>query len=484
MQSELQQHSAELPLELLTERAANIKAELARRTLLNFTTYTHPEYEVNWHHEVTAAALDDVLEGKLRRVIVLMPPQNGKSELVSRRFPAYALGRKPHKRIIATSYSGDLASDMSRDVQRIMDSPRYGLLFPNSRLAETTDDEVKTVRQFSVVGSRGYYYSAGVGGSITGKSCDIGIIDDPIKNRAEAESKVYRDAVWNWYVSTFATRQFGDSGAIVIAVTRWHQDDLVGRLLALAASQPDADQWVVIRFEAICENPDRSIDSRAIGEPLWPAKYPLRELMSRKVTAGSYDWLSLYQQTPTSPSGTLFKREWFTHFVDAAPAVARRARGWDTAASEGAGDYTVGVKIAECMGRYYVEDVVRGQWSPHNADLVIAATAEADGPGCAQREEQEGGASGKAVVGARAKDLAGQDYAAVATTGSKVTRSKPFRAQCEAGNVFLVKGRWNTDYISELCDFPSGKYDDQVDGSSAAFNAVLLEEEPPAAGVF
>lgn len=478
------QSTSGLSYEQLTERAAHIRAELARRTLLDFTTYTHEDYDVNWHHRITAATLDEVLAGTIRRAIFLMPPQNGKSELVSRRFPAFVLGKKPNKRIIATSYSGDLASDMSRDVQKIVESPKYSQLFPGIRLAESGEREVRTIRQFSVVGSSGYYYAAGVGGSITGKSCDIGIIDDPIKNRAEAESKVYRDSVWSWYVSTFATRQFGDASAIVIAVTRWHQDDLVGRLLRLAASQPDADQWVVIRFEAICENPDRAFDQRPIGAPLWPSKYPLQELLSRKVTAGSYDWLSLYQQTPTSPTGTLFKREWFTKYADAAPHVARRARGWDTAGTEGAGDYTCGVKIAEVGGMFYVEDVVRGQWSPHNVDQVITATTEADGPRCAQREEKEGGASGVAVVAARAKSLVGSDYAGVPTSGSKVTRSKPFRAQCEAGNVVLVRGRWNTDYISELCDFPSGTHDDQVDASSAAFNAVLLEEEPPSAGVF
>jgi predicted phage terminase large subunit-like protein len=472
-----QQINRQLTDEQLFQKAYLLNVEASQRAMLPFTKFTFPAYETNWHHRVTAAHLDQVIAGQLRRVIFLMPPQNGKSELVSRRFPAFALGKNPDLRIIATSYGGDLAGDMSRDVQKIMDSSSYHTLFPETRLAEAADDEVKTVRQFAVVGRRGYYYAAGIGGAITGKSCDIGIIDDPIKNRKEAESKVYRDAVWDWFVSVFQTRQFGSTAAIVIAVTRWHEDDLVGRLLRLAATNPAAEKWVVVRFEAVCENPDRRIDHREMGEPLWPSKYPLRELEARKQTAGSYDWLSLYQQQPTSPGGKLFKREWLTKFVDFAPAAARRCRGWDTAGSEEDGDYTAGIKIAELDGTYYVEDAVRGQWGPHKVDLVITATVEVDGPECMQREEKEGGSSGLAVIAARAQSLSGSDYAGVPTTGSKILRSKPFRAQCEAGNVVIVRGTWNADYISELCDFPTGLHDDQVDGSSAAFNSLVAEQQ-------
>ena len=226
------------------------------------------------------------------------------------------------------------------------------------------------------------------------------------------------------------------------------------------------------------------VDPRKPGEALWPAKYPLSELRRRRVGMGEYDWASLYQGRPAPSGGGLFREEWFAgKFVDAAPVLARRARGWDTAATEGGGDYTCGVRIAEAGGIFYVEDVVRGQWSPANAEARMKLTVELDGRGVAQREEKEGGSAGKTVIEARTRTLAGADYEGVGISGSKVTRSKPFRVQCEAGNVRIVRDRgrggvdgvgWNKDYIDELCGFPTAKHDDQVDGSSCAFNAVLM----------
>lgn len=471
-----------------------VKFSLGRRCLLPFTAITWPGYEVNFHHQVVAAALDRVLAGVCRRLMIFEPPQNGKSEQVSRRFPAFALGKNPDLRIVACSYNATLAQAMSRDVQKIMDSGEYRRLFPGTRLGSASDDEKRTYQEFEVVGRRGGYISAGVDGGIGGKTANIGIIDDPVKNREEAESEVYREKVWNWYTSTFLARQFGNTGAIVLCTTRWHQDDLAGRLLRIAAENPEAEQWEVISFPAIAEQDDAY---RHKGDPLWVAKYPLEELARRRAVMGEYDWASLYQQRPAPSGGGLFKEEWFAgKFVDAGPAVARRVRGWDTAGTADGGDWTVGVRIAEefaeipvpgearaelqSTGRFFIEDVRRGQWGPDTVNRVIRATAELDGVGCAQREEKEGGSAGAAVVAARAKTLVGFDYGGVVISGSKVTRSKPFRAQCEAGNVYLVRGTWNKPYLDVLCAFPTGAHDDDVDGSSCAFNAVLMEPVPEA----
>jgi predicted phage terminase large subunit-like protein len=466
-----------------------IGAELARRKLLPFITYTRPDYEVNWHHRLVAKKLDEVLEGKCRRLMIFEPPQNGKSEQVSRRFPAYAFGKNPSLRIIACSYSDSLAQDMSRDVQKIMSTPEYQTLFPGTRLAEASDPEKRTQGQFDIVGQSGYYIAAGINGSITGKTSDIGIIDDPIKNRAEAESEVYRDRVWEQYKSAFATRQFGSTGAIILCLTRWHEDDLAGRLLTLAAENPDADQWDVISLEAIAETLP-PYDPRQPGEALWPEKYPLSELRRRRAGLGEYDWFALYQQKPAPSGGGLFKEEWFAgRVLDAPPAMMRVARGWDTAGTEDGGDWTCGVKIGEeflrdeatgtssSTGRFVVLDVQRKQLGPGGVDGLIRLTADLDGT-CAQREEKEGGSAGLTVIAARTKTLKGFDYAGVTITGSKVTRSKPFRAQCEAGNVYLLRGPWNAEYLKELSGFPTAKHDDQVDASSCAFNAVLLEPVP------
>jgi len=469
------------------KQRAVIEAEVARRTLLAFTHYTKPDYEINWHHRLVAKRLDAVLAGECRRLMIFEPPQNGKSEQVSRRFPAYAFGKNPKLRIIACSYGDALAQDMSRDVQKIMSAPEYGVLFPGTRLAEGRDPEKRTQGQFDVVGNTGYYIAVGIMGAMTGKTSDIGIVDDPIKNREEAESETYRDKVWEQYKSAFATRQFGSRGAIIVCLTRWHEDDLAGRLLKLAAENQDADQWEILSLPAIAET-ERPGDPRKPGEALWHAKYPLAELARRRAGLGEYDWSALYQQRPAPSGGGLFKEEWFADkFVDAAPVVARRARGWDTASTDGGGDYTCGAKIAEAGGIFYVEDMVRGQWSPGVAEAQMKLAVELDGKNCAQREEKEGGSAGKTVIDARTKTFAGADYEGVAISGSKVTRSKPFRVQCEAGNVRIVRDKgvggaegkgWNVDYIRELCGFPTAKHDDQVDASSCAFNAVLLE--PPA----
>lgn len=477
---------------------AAIEAELARRHLLDFTKYTWPGYEENWHHRLVGDALDRVLAGKCRRLIILEPPQNGKSEQVSRRFPAYALGKNPDLRIIATSYGDTLAGDMSRDVQKIMSTPEYRTLFPNTRLGEAKDPEKRTQGQFDVVGRKGYYIGCALHGGITGKTSDIGIIDDPIKNRAEAESPAFRERVWDDYKSAFVTRQFGTTGAIIICVTRWHEDDLVGRLLELAAKDPTADQWEVISLPALASAKVElhQDDPRKSGsnDPLWPDKYPIEELARRRAGMGEYDWAALYQQVPAPSGGGLFKEEWFAgKIVDAAPTLMRKARGWDTAGTENDGDWTCGVKIGEefivsdpktgetaSTGRFFVLDVQRKQFGPDSVDKLMRLITELDGHDCAQREEKEGGSAGGAVTAARLKTLKGYDYREVIISGSKVTRSKPFRAQCEGGNVYLLRADWNVAYIKELCGFPTALHDDQVDGSSCAFNAVLLEEPPMA----
>lgn len=471
-----------------------LEVELAKRTLIDFTVFTNPDYEVNFHHVVVAEALDRVLDGKCKRLMVLMPPQNGKSELVSRRFPAYALGKKPRTRIIAASYGDDLAQDMSLDVQKVMSTREYSLVFPDTRLATPRDIEKKTQGQFGIVGKRGYYVATGIMGSMTGRSLDIGIIDDPVKNREQAESETFRNKIWEQYKSSFLTRQFGSDCAIIICLTRWHEDDLAGRLLKLAAEDPNADQWEVVAFPAIQEDlsdlyGSRPYDTRPLGAPLWEAKYPLIELYKRKAT-GEYDWAALYQQRPAPAGGGLFKKAWFAgKIVDAAPALMRMARGWDTAGTPGAGDWTVGCKIGEefvknerngkveSTGRFFVLDIVREQLDPGGVDALFKLTADTDGK-VPQREEQEGGASGVTVIAARLKLLKGHDYAGVTISGSKIVRSKPFRAQCEGGNVYILRATWNKLYIDELCSFPTGTHDDQVDASSCAFNSVLLEPVP------
>jgi predicted phage terminase large subunit-like protein len=469
-----------------------VRAELARRSLLDFTTYTKPDYEVNWHHALVCDALDRFVAGQIRRLMLFMPPQNGKSELVSRRLPAFILGRNPDAKLIACSYSADLASQMNRDVQRIIDSPEYARVFSDTTLfgshvrSSSKGSYLRNSDIFEVVGHEGRYKGAGVGGPITGFGFDIGIIDDPTKNREEADSQVYRERLWEWYTSTFYSRmRKGALSSILITLTRWHEDGIEARLLKLAQENQDADQWEVISLPAIAEEPQPP-DRREEGEPLWPSRFPLAFLKAVQAQ-NPHDFAALYQQRPVPREGNLFKWAWFDDkYVDALPAGATFVRYWDNAGTEGGGAYSCGVLLARSGARFYVVDVVRGQWSAGEREAVKKATAKSDQQkyGHVQIwQEQEPGSGGKESAEATQRNLAGYSIHAERVTGDKVTRAEPFAAQCEAGNVYILKDtpekRWNSDYLQELTSFPSGKFKDQVDGSSGSFNKLAGIEPTP-----
>jgi predicted phage terminase large subunit-like protein len=425
--------------------------------------------------------------------MVFMPPQNGKSELVSRRFPAYALGKDPDLRIIACSYNADLAGDMSRDVQKIMGSERYRGIFPGTRLATSKDDEVKQVGKFDVVGKRGAYVGAGVRGGITGKSADIGIIDDPIKNREEAESEVIRKACWEWYVSTFSSRLFGDTGRVVLVMTRWHEGDLAGRLLRLAAEDGDShDSWKVVELPAIAERVTAG-DPRAPGEALWPERYPVDELERRRALS-PYDFAALYQQRPAPPEGGVFPTDWEMraipterkdeHNGHVTQLHAEWCRAWDCAATKPENgsdpDYTVGTLMAMVDGCFYIKDVKRFRDVPNEVDKAIKQAAEQDPPGTMIREEEEGGHSGKSVISSHVRLLAGYDFEGVRATGKKETRWRPMIVQVGAGNVFVVPKDdgsppdWFRDWKQEMGMVPFARHDDTADSAALAFNSLAL----------
>lgn len=444
---------------------------------MNFATYTKPDYQVNWHHGVMCSYLDRFIAGDIKRLMVFMPPRHGKSELVSRRLPAYIMGRNPNAQIIACSYSADLAQRMNRDTQRIIDDPAYQRLFPATQLFGAN---IRTVAKgtylrnsdiFEIVGHRGAYRSSGVGGGITGMGFDYGIIDDPIKNRAEAESKTYRDNLWEWYTSTFYTRAEKDA-AVLVTCTRWHQDDLAGRLLEHAQAE-DGEKWEIVDFPAIKETDDNPTDMREIGDPLWPDKYSRDRMAKIKTVLGPYSWAALYQQKPTPAEGGMFKRA-PVEIVDALPTGGQWVRWWDRAASSKTGDYSAGVLMMALDGTYYVADVQRGQWATDERDAVIRQTAALDAQRtsgkCATWGEQEPGSSGLDVARAFVKLLAGYSVSTEPSTGSKEVRAMPLAAQWNAGNVKLLRGAWNVSYLDEMTAFPFGTNDDQVDGSSGAFS--------------
>lgn len=278
--------------------------------LIDFSIATDAEYQDTWFHEILASifqqALKDLEQGKDVRIILECPPRHGKSELATKKFPAWALGKHPEWPIIVASYSSDLATEFGQGTRDIMQSPSYQSIF-SARLRPDTTAKGKWMTD-----QDGGYTAVGVGGSITGKGFKIGIIDDPFKNREEADSEVVRESRWSWYRSTFYTRREGVT-AIIVINTRWHTDDLVGRLLkqqeeAEKNHELHYDKWQRITFTAIATEDD---NHRKKGEALWPAKFPISNLLITENTLGPYEFSALYQANPITSANQEFKETWF-----------------------------------------------------------------------------------------------------------------------------------------------------------------------------
>jgi len=277
-------------------RAAAAKELLRRQdaqaSLLEFTKYRFPNYASAPHHKLICEKLEAVERGEIKRLMIFMPPRHGKSELASKSFPAWFLGRNPLKQIIACSYNSELAGDFGRSVRNIVNSQEYSNIFNDVTLSPDNKaaDRWQTNRG-------GVYVSAGVGSSMTGRGADILLIDDPTKDRAEADSPTVRQRVWDWWTSTAYTRLM-PGGAIIIIQTRWHMDDLSGRLLKEA--EKGGEQWDVLSLPAIDKD----------NEALWPEWFPLGALKKIKTVIGSRDWSALYQQDPAGDDKSGFDNRW------------------------------------------------------------------------------------------------------------------------------------------------------------------------------
>lgn len=469
------------------EAAAELlRRRRARNDLLRFTKYTFSTYQADPFHGLLASTLDQVVSGALSRLMVFAPPQHGKSELVSKRLPAFWLGKRPDDPVILASYGASLAERSSRAARDIVESQEYRALFGDLATIDLevpieTRRDSRAVQFWGLNGYRGAMLAVGVGGPVTGQGAMLGIIDDPFENWEQAQSPTYRDRVWEWWRGTFRTRIL-EGGAVVLIMTRWHEDDLAGRLL-----QDQGERWHVLRLPALAESqeerdkrnermglPTGQPDplGRKAGAPLAPSRFSRKAMLETKGDVGALVWAGEYQGAPTLPEGNRFKREWF-QIVDGAPARAQRVRYWDKAATEGGGAYSSGVLLARARGETYVEDVARGQWSTGNRRDVMLQTAQLD----RQRYghvltyiEQEPGSSGKDSVNDEIRMLAGFAVYPDRPTGDKDIRLEPFAAQAEARNVILVRGSWNGAYIEELCAIPNGTYRDQADATAGAFN--------------
>ena len=429
--------------------------QLIPKGLNRFLTVAKPDFE--WHPEHLAEcrrALDRVTRGECKRLMLFLPPRHGKSELATIHYTAYRLLIDQTLRVIIGAYNHGLACTFSRQTRRV--AKQFGFEF--------SDDQNKQNQWSSEHG--GGIYAVGVGSGVTGYGADLVIIDDPVKSRAEAESPTYRARVMDWYQNDLYTR-LHPGAAIVLIMTRWHSLDLAGQLLEQA--KEGGEQWDVVSLPAIAEESDKV--GRQPGEALWPDRYSVEDFQRIKTAVGSYAFSALYQQTPTPRAGGFFRPEWF-QIVDPMPIPpgSNSCRAWDTAATVGSGDYTAGVKMVRTGERYRVTNVARGQWSPASRRTIQRQLAETDGRETIIHLAQDPGSAGVDQVQHDTGNLIGFAVVSKQPTGSKEVRAMPMAAAFEAGLIDLERGEWNRDFIDELCTFPTGKHDDQVDAAADAFN--------------
>jgi predicted phage terminase large subunit-like protein len=402
------------------------------------------------------------------KVIISVPPRHGKTMTVSKLFPAYALGRNPSWRVMLVSYAANLARKNSRYARNLMRTDAYKALYPSVQIAG--DSRAVDAWDTSMGGGMD---ALGVGGSATGKGANLLIIDDPIKNRSQAESATYRDKVWDGYTDDLYTR-LEPNGVQIVMMTRWHLDDLVGRLLKY-----HLEGWHVVTLPAIAEDGD--LLGRVPGEALWGERYPVDKLEDIHKTLGDYSWSALYQQKPTPSEGGIFKRAWFYPSPTEPPVIKRVVRYWDMAmSSNNSADYTVGVKLGEGIdGLYYVLDVARIQRDWSDVVPFIKRVILGDGKGVRQGLEKKGYMSRAVGDLNKDRDLHGYVIGGYDVDTDKLTRALPVAAKLGAGVIKVLDGVWTDVFIDEMCMFPNGVHDDQVDALAGAWSMMDSTERRP-----
>jgi predicted phage terminase large subunit-like protein len=419
-------------------------------------------YQTSEHINGLLLALEKAVTEKGSRLIVTMPPRHSKSLNVSEHLPAWYLGNNPDKRIITASHTAQLAYTFSRRVRNKMLHPSWP--FERVRVA----DDKGAVQAWDIADSQGGYVAVGVGGTPTGHGADLLVLDDPIRSQADAESETVRDALWEWYQGTMRTRLEPDA-SIILTATRWHTDDLTGRLLE--EEKHGGEQWDHLHMPAINDR----------GEALWPERWPVDALLKIKSAVGSKVFEAQYQGRPVPTEGGTFKAQWWRTY-DLLPPMERVEVYVDSAFKTGtANDYSVFAAWGvDHLNNAYLLNVWRDR--VQFTDLIrlgyaSIAWCERQYPLISPLLVVEDQASGQSAIQTWRSGELGPSISVTpfkAGTESKLARAESVTPLVEGGRVFLPKAApWLDDWLTEHQSFPSGKHDDQVDTTSMALRRLL-----------
>lgn len=411
---------------------------------------------------------DALVVGERPKLAIASPPQHGKSSAATD-FIAWVAGRDPDLMSLFASYSDDLGRRMNRDLRRIMNSPTYRRIFPETQIGLQGWEDSLNLIEYG--GKKGSFRNTTVEGKINGVQLNLGVVDDPIKGREEASRQTTRNVVWDWFTDDFLSRFHADAGMIMI-MTRWHLDDPLGRFIARC----EGDNLKVLSYPAIAEADE---PNRRKSEPLFPQWKPLDFLLLRKKLLSEASWQSLYQQNPIIAGGGVLPidKMQVVPFFDP-KQIVHTVRYWDKAGSltEDAA-YTAGVRMHLTKDkRYIISHIARGQWSALDREEEIKRCAKQDAELFGNYEvvvEQEPGSGGKESAENTIRNLAGFRVLADRVSGSKEVRAEPFVAQVQGGNILLVAGTWVQDFLDEAEAWPHGKRKDQIDAASGAFNRLV-----------
>lgn len=451
-----------------------IERELCRRSLADFAKRAwcvlEPATPLKWGWALDAICthLEAVTNGDIKRLLMNVPPGTMKSLLTGVIWPAWEWGPvgKPGNRFLGTAHKQDLAVRDAMKCRRLITSSWYQSLWP---VALTTDQNAKTKFENDKTGFR----EAMAFTSMTGSRGDRVILDDPL-SADDANSQAALLAAELTFTEALPTRVNNDQSAIVVIMQRLHERDTSGIILDRGLDYTHL--CLPMRFEPDrrCVTPFFADPRQADGELLFPERFSEAQVCDLEKTMGSYASAGQLQQRPAPRGGGMFRRDWF-QVVDAAPANCQWVRGWDLAAT--ANDnaaYTAGVKIGKAPdGRFYIADSRRIQGSAADAERLIVNTASQDGASVRGSIPQDPGQAGKAQSQYLIRQLAGFAYKTSPESGDKETRALPLAAQAEAGNVLLIRGEWNRDFLAELETFPMGKFKDQVDAATRAFSELV-----------